>query len=118
MARPVAGIGVGIALREPLGRLIGFERFLEILRAAPAEQDDRDVEEEGDLEACSTNSVSATPAIAAGTILLPSATNNRIAAIVAQLVMTWLLAMRTALLLTRFTLWSTSCPGRSVAEMK
>jgi hypothetical protein len=64
-------------------------------------------------------SASSTPAIPAGTTLLPSATNNRIAAIVAQVVMTWLLAMRTALLLTRFTLWSTSCPRAfSQTEMK
>ena len=34
-----AGIGIGIALREPLGRFIGVERLLEVLRAAPAEQD-------------------------------------------------------------------------------
>jgi hypothetical protein len=43
------------------------------------------------------------PAIAAGTTLLPMATNSSNAASVAQVVMTWLLAMRTALLLTRFT---------------
>ena len=41
---------------------------------------------------------------AAGTIRLPKATNSSSAAIVAQVVMTWLLAMRTALLLPRFTL--------------
>jgi hypothetical protein len=41
---------------------------------------------------------------------LPIATNSRIAAIVAQVVITWLLAIRTALLLMPLTLWSTSCP--------
>ena len=43
-------IGVGVAVCEALGRFIGFERFLQVLRSAPAEQDDGDVEEEGDLE--------------------------------------------------------------------
>jgi len=39
------------------------------------------------------------PAIARGRIWLPSPTNSRIAAIVAQVVMTWLPASSTALLL-------------------
>src|SRR5687768_15516921 len=42
---------------------------------------------------------SSIPAIAGGRIWLPSPTNSRIAAIVAQVVMTWLPASRTALLL-------------------
>ena len=43
-------------------------------------------------------SLRSVPTIAAGTTLLPSMTNSDSAAIVAQVVMTWLLAMRTALL--------------------
>ena len=50
------------------------------------------------------------PPTAAGMTWLPIATNSKIAAIVAQLVITWLLAMRTALLLMPFTVRSTSCP--------
>jgi hypothetical protein len=50
VGKPGARVGVGVALGEPLGRLIGVERVLEVLRPAPAEQDDRNVEEEGDLE--------------------------------------------------------------------
>ncbi len=43
-------IRVRIALGNLFGGLIGVERVLEVLRTAPAEQNDRDVEEEGDLE--------------------------------------------------------------------
>jgi len=35
---------------KPGGGVIGLKRFFEILRSAPAEQDDRDVEQEGDAE--------------------------------------------------------------------
>ncbi len=42
------GVGIGVGLGQPLGRLIGLERVPEVLRAPPAEQDDRDVEQEGD----------------------------------------------------------------------
>ncbi len=40
-------IGIGVTLGKALGLVVGFERFLEVLRAAPAEQDDRNVEQEG-----------------------------------------------------------------------
>ena len=46
---------------------------------------------------------SGAPASAVGTIWLPSPTNSSNAAIVAQLVMRWLLAMRTALRLAPCT---------------
>jgi hypothetical protein len=45
-----ARVGVGVVPGEVIGGGIGLERFLEVLRAAPAEQDDRDVEQEGDLQ--------------------------------------------------------------------
>ena len=43
-------VGVGVALGLALGAVISFERDLQILRAAPAEQDQRDVEQQGDDE--------------------------------------------------------------------
>jgi hypothetical protein len=45
-----AGIGVGVSLRQPLGGFIGVERLLQVLRTAPAEQDQGDVEKESDGE--------------------------------------------------------------------
>ena len=44
------GVGVGVALGQPFGRLIGVERVLQVLRTAPAEQDDGDVEQERDRQ--------------------------------------------------------------------
>ena len=81
------GIGVGIALGEPLGRLIGFERFLEVLGTSPAEQDDRDVEQESDLQRAGGIRQRARAQIAAGRTWLPSATNSSNAATVAHVVM-------------------------------
>ena len=54
---------------------------------------------------------SGAPATRAGTTWLPSATNSSSAAIVAHVVMMWLPAMRTALLLALLNLRSTSCPA-------
>jgi hypothetical protein len=48
------------------------------------------------------------PSKAAGTTWLPSATNRMIAAAVAQLVIKWLLAILTALLLESGTSWPLS----------
>ncbi len=45
-----AGIGIRIALGEPLRCFISLESLFEVLRPAPAEQDDGDIEQEGDLE--------------------------------------------------------------------
>src|SRR5206468_3574099 len=39
-------VRVGVSLRNPLGGLIRVERLLEVLRPAPAKQNDRDVEKE------------------------------------------------------------------------
>jgi hypothetical protein len=44
-------IDAGVALRQPFRLLVGVEGVLKILRPAPAEQDDRNVEEEGDGQA-------------------------------------------------------------------
>ena len=44
------GVGVGVAVRLALGVFMGIERVAKVLRAAPAEQDDRDVQEKGGLE--------------------------------------------------------------------
>ena len=43
-------VGVGVAVGEPGRCVISVKRFLEILGAAPTEQDDGDVEEEGRAE--------------------------------------------------------------------
>ena len=45
------GIGVGVALGEPLGLLVGLERLFQILRPPPAKEDDRDIENERRPEA-------------------------------------------------------------------
>src|SRR4029078_10943487 len=44
------GVGVGVPQRELLRCLIGVESFLQVLRAAPSEEDDRDVQKESDGE--------------------------------------------------------------------
>ena len=48
--QPRHRIGVGVAVGEAGGGIISVQRFLEVLGPAPAEQDDRDVEQEGDTE--------------------------------------------------------------------
>ena len=75
-------VGVRVALGEPLGLLIGFERILQILRAAPAEQDDRDVEQERDRQGASFRFDRRRRRSADGRTWLPSATNRMIAAAV------------------------------------
>ena len=44
--QPRRGVDACVALGEPLRLLIGIERVLQVLGAAPAEQDDRNIEEE------------------------------------------------------------------------
>ena len=97
-------VGVGVAVRLSLGAFMGIERFAQILRAAPAEQDDRDVEEKGGLEAGAGRRQRRCRRSTAGTIWLPMPTNISIAASVAHVVMTWLAVSRAALLVTCFTL--------------
>ena len=95
---PGRRVGVGIAHREAFRLFIGRQGLLEVFGPAPAEQDDRDVEDSATRSIASDGASTVRPT-AAGRTLLPMPTNSRMAAIVAIVVIRWLLARRTVLLL-------------------
>ncbi len=50
VSEPRSRIRIGIAVGEPRRCIIGLEGFLKVFRAAPAEQDDGNIEQEGNAE--------------------------------------------------------------------